>query len=63
MALPRPTSDHLPIFLHGGEISTSPKPFRFQLMWLKHLVLWIPLKIGGTLVRFLAILGKSLGYS
>lgn len=36
MTLPRLVSNHLPIFLGGGEFSSGPKPFRFQLIWLKY---------------------------
>ena len=34
--LPRPISDDSPIMLDSDGIRTSPSPFRFELMWLKH---------------------------
>ena len=33
--LHRPTSDHFPILLMGGELKRGPTPFRFENMWLK----------------------------
>ena len=34
--LPRPTSDHFPVMLEGGDRSIrGPSPFRFENMWLQ----------------------------
>ena len=33
--LPRPISDHCPIFIDAGGIIKGPIPFRFEVMWLK----------------------------
>ena len=33
--LPRPISDHCRILLDVGGIRTGPRPFRFEIMWLR----------------------------
>ena len=34
--LPRPVSDHCPILLDSEGIKPRPRPFRFEIMWLKY---------------------------
>lgn len=34
--LPRPVSDHCPLFLDTDRPKTCPTPFRFENMWLRH---------------------------
>ena len=58
LALSRVTSDHCPVLLDTNNVKWGPAPFRFENMWLEHILLKRILRSGG--MRTTSMGGKVL---